>query len=96
MPIFPTENIRLAAAILALLPDTTFELTGTSSHKTFEIKYPSFDEKILEDVVSAFYSRSLTINLGNYNRALSRLRDKLFDAGTFPRGKRFPREGGEL
>ncbi len=81
MPIFETENIRLGASILALLPETTFRLTGESSLKTFQISYKPFDEKFLENIVADFQARSLTVNVADYNRHLSRLRDALFNVG---------------
>jgi len=76
---FETENLKLAALILAEIPSSTFKVNSISrsSLKTICIFHPKDQTENRDKFINLYAMKKAKVDLFRFNRALNDLRDSL-------------------
>jgi len=86
-PTYKTFELKLAALLLAEIPDTSFEVyqDAKSIRKTIAITFPKKYEKLIIGLERAFINKQAVSNIYAYNRALNMIRDRLRESDGYER-----------
>ena len=76
---YETSELKLAALLLAEIPESVFEVHSqpNSSKKLIQITYPKKREEELQLLISEYIERRARVDLYRFNRVLNPLRDAL-------------------
>lgn len=74
---YSTTETKLAALLLAEIPEATFEVlpNGNSFRKIIKINYPYKSEGGVNKLIKEFIERRASVQVYKYNRSLNMLRD---------------------
>ena len=74
---YSTTETKLAALLLAAIPEATFQVepNGSSLRKTINILYSKEYEQEIDELIMAFIERRAVVEVYKYNRCLNILRD---------------------
>ena len=74
---YSTTETKLAALLLAEIPEATFEVfpNGNSFRKIIKIIYPYKSEESVNRLIKEFIERRASVQVYKYNRSLNMLRD---------------------
>jgi len=76
---YQTTELKLAALILASIPEATFAIykQPNVTRQTIEIAYSSDYNDLLSKLERDFINKRATVNVYTYNKALNLIRDRL-------------------
>ena len=76
---FDTQEIKLAALLLAETPDSTAEVceNGNSIKKVIRVFFPQDSLPDVNGMISSFINRQARVDVFKYNKSLNFLRDMI-------------------
>ncbi len=80
---YETTELKLAAFILAEIPDSSFEVHAqpNSSKKLIDITFSEQHKEKVQELISEFIERRARVDLYRFNKVLNPLRDALKENG---------------